>query len=99
MCLASLGAGDLINICEGTYERFKRKDDQQMKIKYLVYFRSGPEVLQHLFDNVVTQKKSRYVRRASEASEACANTSRATRSAGERHTARTMPGGPLADQN
>ena len=51
---------DILEICHGTYERFKEKDNRQMRICYMVYYRSGPAAIQNLYDNVIINKKSRY---------------------------------------
>ena len=51
---------DVQEICHGTYERFKVKDARQMKICYMMYYRSGPAAIQNLYDHVIIQKKGRY---------------------------------------
>jgi len=52
---------DMGKICSGCYERFKLKCNSQMKISFAMLQRSGPRSLQFLYDNVVLNKKDRFV--------------------------------------
>ncbi|GMH53787.1 hypothetical protein TrRE_jg84 [Triparma retinervis] len=52
---------DMIKICEGCYERFKTKCEFRMKTSYAMLHRTGPRCLQFLYNNVVLNKKDRFV--------------------------------------
>ena len=50
---------DMLKICSGCHERFKLKDELEMKVYYSMYHRTAPRALQFMYNHVVLNKKVR----------------------------------------